>query len=95
MSDRAPPQSAWRTYAGAALLPVCLLMPLSGTGDPTLSSSILQDMSWILIVVGALLTIIGLVMIPLPGPGFILLFPGAGILAAGVALRMSQRLSRR
>jgi uncharacterized membrane protein len=82
------------TYAGAGL-PVCSLMPLSGNVDPIFSSSILQAMSWILIVVGALLTIIGLVMIPLPGPGFILLFPGAVILAAGVALRMSKRLSQR
>ena len=52
-------------------------------------------MRWILIVVGALLTIIGLVMIPFPGPGFILVFPGALILAAVVVVRMSKRLSER
>ena len=46
-------------------------------------------------MVGSLLTIIGLVMIPLPGPGFLLLFPGAAILAAVVAVRMSKRLSQR
>ena len=58
-------------------------------------SSIPQGMSWILIVVGALLTMIGLVMIPLPGPGFLLLLPGAVVLAAVVAVRMSKRLSQR
>jgi uncharacterized membrane protein len=58
-------------------------------------SSVLQGMSWILIVVGAMLTMIGLVMIPLPGPGSLLLFPGAVVLAAVVAVRMSKRLSQR
>lgn len=52
-------------------------------------------MTWILIVVGALLTILGLVMIPLPGPGLIVLFPGVVILATGVAIWVSKRGSQR
>lgn len=53
----------------------------------------LPAMDRILTGVGATLTIIGLVMIPLPGPGFLVLFAGAAILAAGVPIRISRRVS--
>lgn len=57
-------------------------------------SANIPAMDWILIGVGATLTIIGLVMIPLPGPGFLVLFAGAAVLAAGVAIRFSKRVSQ-
>lgn len=74
-------------------------MPLSVTvdngGSGNRLSSILHATGWILTGFGATLTIVGLVMIPLPGPGFLMLFAGAAILAADVAIRMFRRVSQR
>lgn len=50
----------------------------------------------VLALVGAVLFLIGLVMIPLPGPGYLVLTPGAAILlGVGVAWFLDRRRASR
>ncbi|NNM44434.1 PGPGW domain-containing protein [Knoellia koreensis] len=44
-------------------------------------------MSKLLIVVGAVIAVLGIVLIPLPGPGFLLLALGAVLQIVGLVLR--------
>jgi glucose dehydrogenase len=55
-------------------------------------------MTWALrsiFVVGALLTLIGLIMIPLPGPGALLVSLGVQVLLAGLVVSVVAWLLRR
>lgn len=42
-------------------------------------------------IVGALVALVGIVLIPLPGPGYPLLIPGAIVLLAGVVMHTTYR----
>jgi len=42
-------------------------------------------------IVGALLTILGLIMIPLPGPGFLIVSLGVPVLLAGAVVLAANR----
>lgn len=44
-------------------------------------------MSRLLMITGALLAVVGILLIPLPGPGFLVLAIGAALLMAGAATR--------
>ncbi|NHA67042.1 PGPGW domain-containing protein [Phycicoccus flavus] len=44
---------------------------------------------------GSLLAVLGLVLVPLPGPGLLLLVPGAVLLAAGGAAQLVVRSRQR
>ena len=44
-----------------------------------------------ILIVGAALTILGLIMIPLPGPGFLIVSLGVTVLLAGVVVSAANR----
>lgn len=51
-------------------------------------------MAKFLLIVGSVLTVLGLVMIPLPGPGFLVLLPGLTILVVGAVAHFARAKDR-
>jgi len=72
-----------------------------GARAVALTSAALCDPLWMrralkyIFAVGGLLTILGLIMIPLPGPGNLLVSLGLQVLALGLFLSVVDWLSRR
>ena len=54
----------------------------------------MRGVAKILVVLGAFVTVFGLIMIPLPGPGFLVLVPGLFLLVVGAALYLASRADR-
>ena len=51
-------------------------------------------MNRLLMIAGAVLAVLGILLIPLPGPGFLVLSLGAILLVAGLAVRGARGRTR-